>query len=579
MKKVMLALSILTVASLLMISADVQAMVPPIQAEKAAYVLREPGKLTIGFTPQAGVAEIIDGKATGFVLVITTKIAERLGLEPVYQPLDFPALVPALQAGRIDVNGAGFSVTQARAQVLYFTAPHFLQPEVLAVLPGTKISSWEEAKDKGWTLATVTGYFQEGEWAKMGLTMHTFDSVDACFMDVLNGGATGCGVGAYDLIYRRATQPDSPVNKLENIIMSGPRIIADLNATNVSKDNPALARDIAKVVAQLWREGEIEQAYKDIFKDAPYDIFMTYPQGEAAYYPGPWEAGATPPASDVYPTVKTLSAGELTVGVAGATPMLKLDGDKLSGPEATILQFAADKLGLTLKGVAVTDGAAAVRDGKVDVLAGAVPATEEASHQYWQSMPIGFNPDYIYVAPGEDGGFPGYTSWEDVQAAKGKLAAIAGNPRIADMKKAGADVLEVPDAAAGLQALVDKTAAGFVGTTLDYAVATSSDPKLADAGIGWVRNTDLYTYGEAYIWGVKAGNGDLLDALDQAITAAWQQNAIAGAYRPVFPGANITALLAPGPTAIGTSYAASKDYLWRSMWLPGPWLQRPGWVK
>jgi hypothetical protein len=122
-------------------------------------------------------------------------------------------------------------------------------------------------------------------------------------------------------------------------------------------------------------------------------------------------------------------------------------------------------------------------------------------------------------------------------------------------------------------------ALGFVGSTVDVMATVSKDPSLVSANIGFVRNIDTKSYGESYIWGVKAGNNVLLDALNQGITAAWQGGVIASAYSTAFIGANSTALTAPGPAAIGTSYGASEDYLMRSMWVTGPWLQRPDWVK
>jgi len=184
----------------------------------------------------------------------------------------------------------------------------------------------------------------------------------------------------------KATQPDSTASKLDLVTISGPQISADINGWAVNKNNPTLAKEISKHVTDMWREGAIEEHYKTYFKAAPFDIFLNPPEGAAMYVIGPWEDGVTPPASQTFPEVKTLSDGELTVGVAGNTPMLTLEGEQLTGPEGEVLKYAADNLGLTLKGVMVDDPASALRDGTVDVLAGAVPATEETSHQYWQSM-------------------------------------------------------------------------------------------------------------------------------------------------------------------------------------------------
>ena len=44
------------------------------------------------------------------------------------------------------------------------------------------------------------------------------------------------------------------------------------------------------------------------------------------------------------------------------------------------------------------------------------------------SQPLGFSPDYMYVKPGEDGGFPAFTSWESVKEAGGQIAIESANP-------------------------------------------------------------------------------------------------------------------------------------------------------
>lgn len=560
-----------------------------VQAPTAAPVeesldseLVTPGSLTIGFNPTPGIFEVSDsGEVSGIYGLAVTEVAKRLGLKPVYVPLAFPALVPAVQSHRVDLNSGSFSVTQSRAQILYYGTPWLFGPETMQVKPGNNIPSWEYAKENNLTLASGVGYYYVGIWEEMGINLHTFDSDDACFLDVVNGGADACAVGALTHLLRKINAPDSPGAQLESIITVGPRVLADPNALAVAKDKPVLGRELSRVIAQLHREGYMENVTCEVLKNSPEcSIFLQPPPGHGLYLPGPWETDTVPAASAVYPSgLTTVSAGELTVGVAGDSALLKLSGDALSGPEADILQFVAGKLGLTLKGVAVSDSAQAVRNGEVDIVGGALAATEEASHQYWQTTPVGFNPDYIYVAPGEGGGYPSYASWEDVTAAGGKLAVISGNPRIKDIEATGATVVEVADAAAGLRALIDGSAQGFVGSSTAYVLAASTDSDIANAGIGWRRNVNSYSYGEAYAWGVKAGNADLIDALNQAITAAWQQGVIAKAYGSAFPGANSSALQAPGPTAIGTSFGASKDFVFRSMWLPGPWAQRPGWVK
>lgn len=559
------ALAVLGLGTLFAAGAD-----SPRAAEELELI--NPSELVIGYYPTAGGFDVKDGKVEGVFGLVIEKVAEELGLTAVYKAFDFPALIPALQAGRVDVAGP-FSITQPRAQVVYLTTPMFLQPEAMAVRQDTELASWEEAAARGLTLATNVGYFQIGIWEELGIDVHTFDNIDACFMDVVNGGADGCEVGAFDLIYRQATQPDSPVAKLKIIPMSGPQITADLNSYGVSKNAPILAAAISQAISNLWRNGGIEEAYSETFKDAPYDLFLNAPAGHALYAPGPWEDGVIPPQpASTQPA--TIASGVLTVGMIDDTPLLKADG---SGPEGAILKHVADALGLELAMVAVSDPVAAINAGEVDIVAGQFPQSEDVARKIWFSQVIGFSPDYIYVKPGEGGAYPGYARWEDAVADGGRLAVAAGSPRIADLEAAGVAFDVVPDATAGLASVASGTATGFVGSTVDFASAVSGDSTLVDAGLGWVRNKNSYTAGEVFAWGLKAGNAELANALDREITRAWQDNSVSQAYHQAFAQTNVTALLAPGPTAIGTSFGASKDFKLESAFLAGPWTQRKGW--
>jgi polar amino acid transport system substrate-binding protein len=336
------------VTRVVQVEGPTQTPVPPVAT--AAPVeepirLISPGKLTVGIFPAPGADEIIDGKITGVEGLLIAEIAKRLNLQPEYQPYDKPSAIAALLSGRVDVLAAGLSVQPPRAQVVYFAEPWLLQAEGISVLPGTEIHSWEEAAAKKETLATVTGYSYIPYWEQLGVNIHTFDSIDACFLDVINKGATGCAVGTFDLMYRKATAPESAISKLVAQPVSGPSIFADLNSLAVAKDNPALARKVSQLMVDLWRDGTVEKDYRQIFGNTEIELFINPPKGSALYYPGPWEADIVAPASPVYPAVTTLAPGQLTVGILSNSNLLKLDGANMSGPEAKILQFAAEKLG------------------------------------------------------------------------------------------------------------------------------------------------------------------------------------------------------------------------------------------
>jgi ABC-type amino acid transport substrate-binding protein len=493
-----------------------------------------------------------------------------MGLELVAEQYAFAALVPALQSHRIDVLVAGFSVTQARSQVLYQGPPQYMGLDTLITKKGNRISTYEEAAERGLILASVRGYLQIGNWEKLGVQTHTWDNTDACVQDVLQGGAFGCAVGS--LYYGLATARDpngQVVQELEQNEITGPLVTADLSSSfTVAKDRPALARALAQQVRTMWRDGSAEAGWEEMnLQAADYQIYLQIPQTNY-YIPGPWEEGVVPPASEVYPSVTTVESGVLTIGVAESSDMLGADG---SGPEGDILEFVAGKLGLTTKYIEVSDLAGSLGT-EVDLVAGAIATTADRTHDFWMTQPIGFNPDYIYVAPdATSGALPAYTSWEDVIAAGGKIGVVRGSARASDVRNAGLTAEGYADAAAGLKALADGEIQGFVTSTVEYAKAVSADPSIQ--ALGYIRNRNLFTEGEAFAWGVKTGDAALIDALDQLITAAWQQKIILNAFGGAWPGVDVTALAAPGPTTIGTSFGASKDYRAEGMLISGPWLQ------
>jgi cystine transport system substrate-binding protein len=545
----------------------------------ADFNLREDGKLIVAYFPSPGISDVVDGEFLGWSAFLDLEVAKRLGLELVPSSFDFAAIFPALQSHRVDMIGAAMAGTQPRAQVLWLINPmQLVGAETIIVRPGTELSSWEEAAEKDLTLASVKGYFQITAWEDLGIEVHAFDNNDACMTDVLNGGADGCAIGAFGLIYRQATLPGDPLSGLDQVEMTGPRIVLDNSTIAVAKDNPEMANAVSQIFKDMWRDGTVDAAGRSAFGDVDFSLFLAPPVGGNLYVVGPWEEGVVPPTPETYPEFTTLNEGTLTVGVLGDSPMLQLADGAISGPEAQIVQFAADELGLTLDVVSIDDDAAALRGDEVDVVVGKLETTPERTSQYWMTqVPVGFSPDYIYVT----GSGGSSTSWEELTADGGALSVVAGDPRIDDIQAVGVEVQEFPDATAALLAVADGSAAGFVGTTLDYVTAASADQSISETVTGWLRNSNTKTLGHAFGWGVKAGNAGLVDALDQAVTKAWQDKIVAGAYFDAFPGANTVALQAPGPALVGTGFSegSSKDYKWRGMWMSGAWLQRPGMVE
>lgn len=164
----------------------------------AAVAEDKPRDVFIGVVTNAPPMSVLEnGKYTGLSNDILHRVAELENLKLNYQPMKFAALIPALQAGQIEMAVSGIFVTEERKRVVDFSNPYYQQGAVLIVPEDSKIT--DVAGLKGKTVAAEQGSAALGvanrhaaEWgvtvrvlqdaANMLLAMKTGD-VDALIYD------------------------------------------------------------------------------------------------------------------------------------------------------------------------------------------------------------------------------------------------------------------------------------------------------------------------------------------------------------------------------------------------------------
>ena len=65
-----------------------------------------------------------DGNAQGFDVDSMKWIAEKKGIEVTFMPVEWSGIIPALQAGKIDMVYAGMSITPERQEAVNFSNPY-----------------------------------------------------------------------------------------------------------------------------------------------------------------------------------------------------------------------------------------------------------------------------------------------------------------------------------------------------------------------------------------------------------------------------------------------------------------------
>jgi polar amino acid transport system substrate-binding protein len=114
----------------------------------AAHLI-EAGKLMMSVNPTLPPQQFVNekGELQGLNVEMGKDIAKRLCLEPVFLRMDFPAMIPALKAGRFDAIDTGLFFTDERSKMMYLV-PHAQQALSVFVPSDSKLKI-EKIEDLG----------------------------------------------------------------------------------------------------------------------------------------------------------------------------------------------------------------------------------------------------------------------------------------------------------------------------------------------------------------------------------------------------------------------------------------------
>ncbi|WP_342527441.1 transporter substrate-binding domain-containing protein [Chryseomicrobium sp. FSL W7-1435] len=133
-----------------------------------------------------------DGEYKGIDVDLIRAIAENQGFEIELNPMDFGGIIPAVQAGQLDVAIAGMSITDERKEVVDFSDPYFEAGLTLVTAADTSdISGLEDLEGKTVVVKTGTtgAQFAQDNQAEYGYEITTLEDSPSMFQEVSNGSA------------------------------------------------------------------------------------------------------------------------------------------------------------------------------------------------------------------------------------------------------------------------------------------------------------------------------------------------------------------------------------------------------
>ncbi|MGI6733674.1 MAG: basic amino acid ABC transporter substrate-binding protein [Anaerovoracaceae bacterium] len=200
----------------------------------------------------------------GFDYDLMNAIAEDQGFELEWVNMGFSGLIPALEAGNIDIIASGMNASEERKEKVDFSTTYYDSGLVVAIKAGnTAIKSIEDLTTDmkvGGQIGTTGGelatqLFEEGKIAEAKI----YDGLDVAVMDLQNGTINAL---INDLPVTKAYMDAKP----GTIEIVGDVLNAESYGFAVQKGNTELLNKINTGMQNLINNGTFDELYKKWFE-------------------------------------------------------------------------------------------------------------------------------------------------------------------------------------------------------------------------------------------------------------------------------------------------------------------------
>ncbi len=168
--------------------------VSPLAQADAIDDILERGSLRVGiaeFVPWAMPAK--RGGHVGYDVDLSVKIAKDMGVRAEFKVYEWKDIIPALEAGEVDMIANGIVVTPQRALRITFTAPVAMSGAGMATnTQMTKdVENLQQLNDPDIVIATITNTFSEGVARSLfdKAEIHSYGNKDDAEKEILEGRA------------------------------------------------------------------------------------------------------------------------------------------------------------------------------------------------------------------------------------------------------------------------------------------------------------------------------------------------------------------------------------------------------
>ena len=226
---------------------------------KTLAEVKEAGELVIATSPDFPPFENLEGdKIVGIEVDIMEIVCQKLGVTPVFEQINFDAVLTGVQTGKYDCGMSGISVTDKRKENTLFTKEYCLAAQCIVVKADSTIAS--KADLAGKTIAVQTGTTAAEFCSGEGYALSQFEANQDAKLSLTQGKVDAWVVD--DLTAAEMCKGDASVKILSESMTTEPYAFA------FAVGSEDLVAEIDKIITELIADGTIKSIFDKY--EAPY---------------------------------------------------------------------------------------------------------------------------------------------------------------------------------------------------------------------------------------------------------------------------------------------------------------------
>ena len=226
---------------------------------KTLAEVKEAGELVIATSPDFPPFENLEGdKIVGIEVDLMAIVCEKLGVTPVYEQINFDAVLTGVQTGKYDCGMSGISVTDKRKENTLFTKEYCLAAQCIVVKADSTIAS--KADLEGKKIAVQTGTTAAEFCGGQGYDLSQYEANQDAKLALTQGKVEAWVVD--DLTAAEMCKGDDSVKILDEAMTTEPYAFA------FAFGSEDLVEEINKIIDELIADGTVKSIFDKY--EAPY---------------------------------------------------------------------------------------------------------------------------------------------------------------------------------------------------------------------------------------------------------------------------------------------------------------------